>query len=89
MEHQKELPTISEENVARARELFTTIRVLQRRLFHWYSERVGSTSRPALCEDVIISSGLNPGDTVISTRPVNPLEISLLDLAADPKGAAS
>ena len=42
-----------------------------------------------LGEDVIISGGLNPGDTVISTRLVNPLENSLLDLAADAKGAAS
>jgi len=43
---------MSEENVARARELFATIRVLQRRLFHWYAERAGSTSRPPLCVDL-------------------------------------
>jgi multidrug efflux pump subunit AcrA (membrane-fusion protein) len=42
-----------------------------------------------LGEDIIISGGLNPGDTVISTRLVNPLENSLLDIAADGKGPAS
>jgi len=34
-------------------------------------------------EDVFISHGLNPGDVIITTRLVDPLENSLLDITAD------
>jgi len=41
-------------------------------------------------EFILISEGLNPGDTVITTRLVNPLENSLLDMSpVEEKGASS
>jgi hypothetical protein len=35
-------------------------------------------------EEVFISSGLNPGDTVITTRLVDPLDNALVEIVGEP-----